>query len=42
MSDDSRDRLGELADAVAEEFDSYRAPDEMKTISLVIDDSNND
>jgi len=41
MNDDSQDRLGALADAVAEEFDSYRSPDELKTISLVIDDSSN-
>lgn len=42
MSDDSQDRLDKLADAVAEEFDSYRNPSEFKTLSLVIDDSSDD
>ena len=39
MNDNPPDRLGDLADAVAETFEAYRDPDEFKTISLVIDDS---
>ena len=42
MDEDSRDKLGDLADAVAEAFDRYRDPSEFKTISLVIDDSSRD
>jgi len=42
MDENSRDKLGDLADAVAEAFDRYRDPGEFKTISLVIDDSSRD
>lgn len=39
LNDDRQDRLGNLTDAVAKAFETYRDPDELKTISLVIDDS---
>lgn len=39
MTDDSQDRLVALADAVADAFETYRNPGELKTVSPVIDDS---
>jgi hypothetical protein len=42
MKDGSTDKVGDLADKVAKEFNAYRQPDEFKQISLVVDDSNSD
>ncbi|CCQ35021.1 hypothetical protein HLRTI_002396 [Halorhabdus tiamatea SARL4B] len=39
MTGKSPDKLDELADQVANEFDAYRQPDEFKEVSIVIDDS---
>jgi lactam utilization protein B len=38
MKDDSTDKLEDLADKVAEEFRTYRQPDEFKEISLIVSD----
>lgn len=40
MTDDPIEVLDELADAVAEEFEAYRQPDQFKDVSIVIEDSN--
>jgi len=36
------DKLDDLADQVAEEFEAYRQPDEFKDVSLVIDNNDPD
>jgi len=36
MNDDSKDKLEDLANKVAEEFKAHRQPDEFKKISLMV------
>jgi len=39
MTEDPTDILDDLADQVADEFEAYRQPDELKDVSIVIDNS---
>jgi len=42
MTANSVDKLDDLADQIAEEFEAHRQPDEFKDVSLVIDNNDPD